>query len=295
MHERKFVIKCLARDQNYINWIKDGTYSAQKIGATVIAFNYRGIDYSRGMVCTQNDMVNDTIAQVDRLLALGVRARNIGIEGYCLGGAVATLAAAQLHERDDKVKLHNSRSFRSIPRFLIGYFLPHTQSNWTEPMTWLRYIVAGFSLIFLSPIIWLSGWRFNAVNAWDKIPVADKDYSVVRVNEDVQYRTPEQADGLIHDHWASIASYLDEQRQIIQVKRKCGKTLTIEEQKILQDKPETHYFKPAVCEYDQRTKELFKAHGKLSHFLPSRHTVSIINPEETNQDYVAKQFKLRFQ
>ncbi len=296
MHERKFVIKCLAREQNYINWIKDGTYSAQKIGATVIAFNYRGIDYSRGMVCTQNDMVNDTIAQVDRLLALGVKARNIGIEGDGLGGAVATLAAAQLHERDDKVKLHNSRSFRSIPRFLIGYFLPHTQSNWTEPMTWLRYIAAGFSLIFLSPIIWLSGWRFNAVNAWDKIPVADKDYSVVRANEHVQYRTPEQTDGIIHDHWASIASYLDEQRQTIQAKRKCGKSLTIEEQKILQDKPEKHYFKPAACKpNDQGTKELFKAHGKFSYFLPHRHIVSITNPEETNHDYMAKQFKLRFQ
>ena len=118
----KFVIACMARDQNYINWIKDFNYSAQSIGCTVIGFNYRGIDYSKGVVSTQENMINDALAQAQRLLRLGAKPENIGFEGMSLGGAVATLTAARLHEGGIRVILYNERSFRSLTSLSFRLF-----------------------------------------------------------------------------------------------------------------------------------------------------------------------------
>lgn len=119
MSERKFVITCLARDQNYINLLKDLKYTATHLEATAICFNYRGIDQSRGIVWTEQDMIDDVLAQVQRLIDLGAKPENICLDGMCLGGAIATLAASQLHCQNCPVKLNNERSFRSIPPSLI--------------------------------------------------------------------------------------------------------------------------------------------------------------------------------
>ncbi|MFI4919022.1 MAG: glycosyltransferase family 88 protein [Legionellales bacterium] len=211
MSERKFVVACMVRDQNYLSWIKDFNATAQKIACTVIGFNYRGICYSKGMVWTQNNMIDDVLAQVDRLLELGAKPENIGLEGQCLGGAVATIAAASLHERGLKVKLYNERSFRSLPRFVTGLILPGLNSNPWNPLNWLRYLAAGIVYLTLGPLIWFCGWRLDAASAWDKIPYADKDYSVVRGHKpDTQQQ---EEDGIIEDQWASMASLVDEQQQ----------------------------------------------------------------------------------
>jgi len=292
MSERKFIISCLARRQNYINFTKYSAYSARKIGCTMIGFNYRGIDFSQGMVWTQDNMVDDIIAQVERLLALGVQAKHIGLEGDCLGGAVATIAAANLHKRDYPVKLYNLRSFRSTPRFLAGYLLPEATSSWLNPLTYLKYIAAGFSIIFLTPVIWLSGWRLNAAAAWNKIPFADKDYSLVRMNEPLQYDRP---DGVIHDGVASIASYIDEQRDMIRLKMKYCQTLTQEEKAIVTDRAVSHYFKPAPS-FQLNDDKWLKAssYRRYPHFFPRRSLVNI-EASQNNHDHMIDSFQAKFQ
>jgi effector protein SdbA len=125
-----------------------------------------------------------------------------------LGGAVATLAAAQLHERGYHVKLYNLRSFRSLSRVIMGYFLPNAKDNWSHPLTYLKYFAVALSGLFI-PLIWLSGWRLNAERAWDKIPTSNKDYALVREIDDNQKITVE-VDGLIHDtHYLKLSSVAD--------------------------------------------------------------------------------------
>jgi effector protein SdbA len=283
--ERKFVVSCMARDQNYINWIKDFNYSANKIGCTVIGFNYRGVDYSKGMVWTQDNMIDDAIAQVQRLIDLGARPENIGLEGMSLGGAVATLAAGKLHERKIKVKLYNERSFRTSTRLLSGYILPDANSNPWNPITWLKYLTAAVVYILLTPIMWLVGWYMDAASAWDKIPEEDKDFSVIR---DRTASTPLlfQEDEVIHDRWASLASYVDEKRAQIIEKLQNGENLSKKEQKIFYDEEERHSFRVSKDEIEQQLK--------LPHHVPRRYLVNSMNNTEQLHDHMTSSFTLKF-
>jgi len=263
MSERKFVIVCLAHGQSYVDWIKRFHYSAEKIGCTVVGFNYRGIDYSKGLVWTENNMIDDAISQVERLLALGAKPENIGLEGMCVGGSIATLAAARLHERDLKVKLYNERSFRSTARFLAGSVLSDAPSSLLSPVTWLRYSLVIFVYVVLAPVIWLAGWHLDAASAWDKIPFADKSYSVIRNAMDENPNAPKH-DGIIEDSWSSMASLVDETRASLVDKKQLGQSLTPEETMQLADTPDKHHFK---------VDPQFALENKKPHVIASRHLV----------------------
>lgn len=283
--ERKFIVTCMARDQNYINWIKDFNHSANRIGCTVIGFNYRGIDYSKGMVWTQDNMIDDALSQVQRLLDLGAKPENIGLEGMSLGGVIATLTAARLHEQNLKVKLYNERSFRSSIRLISGYLLPDDNSNPWNPLNWLRYLIAGLVYILLGPVIWLVGWPMDAETAWDKIPEEDKEYSVVR-DETSSSPLEFHDDGIIHDSWASIASYVDEKRQVIIKKLQEGRNLSKKEQKIFYDEAENHNFRVAKNQTDQLQKP--------PHYVPRRYLVKTINQSEPLHEHMINSFIKKF-
>lgn len=201
MQERKFVITCMARDQNYINWMKDLKYTATNLQATAISFNYRGIDRSRGQIWTSQDMVNDVLAQVERLTTLGAKPENICLDGMSQGGAIATIAAAKLLERNIMVNLNNERSFRSLPRLIFGYIAPDLQhAQWWNPLTYVRFFLAAVTYVISTPVLWITGWHVDAASAWKKIPHENKMYSAVRDNNAPLF------DGVIHDQFSSIAS-----------------------------------------------------------------------------------------
>lgn len=283
--QRKFVVDCMARNQNYINWIKDFNYSAEAIGCTVIGFNYRGVDYSKGLVWTQENMIKDALSQVQRLLDLGAKAENIGLEGMSLGGAVATIAAGRLHGKGFKVKLFNERSFQSIPRLVTGYIMPDSRSNPWNPVNWLRYLVAGVVYSLLVPVMWIVGWDLDAAKSWDKIPVADKDYAVVR---DHVSCNPEQyqEDEMIHDSWASMAAYIDKHKEHLRQKHKTGERLTAEEDLLLGDHTARHEFKGAADKAEHKNTPL--------HFIPRRFLVNTCNNEEMMHDFMISSFKQKF-
>ncbi len=292
IEERKFVIACLARDQNYINWLKDFSYSAQNIGCTVIGFNYRGVCYSRGMVWTQKNLVEDAIAQAQRLIALGAKPENIGFEGMCIGGAVATLTAAELHDRNVPVKLYNYSSFRSILRMITGYILPEGKINYYNPLTYIRYLTVALTYALIAPIIWLAGWHMDAASAWDRIPFSAKNYSVIRPSNP-ETNVQEPTDGVIHDTWASMASYIDETRAALISKQIHGEPLNDEELEIVDDSPGQHYFHPS------QSADL---HGKAAHFLPRRYLVQDSDPEaaegnpqqRSNHSHMISSFRRKF-
>lgn len=281
--ERRFIIMCLARDQNYINWLNDAHLTAHRVGCTVICFNYRGVCYSKGLVWTQTNMISDTLSQVDRLLALGVKAENIGLEGMCIGGAIATLAAAKLHARSDKVKLYNERSFRSLPRFISGYILPETQKNVLNPLLYLRYTFALLIYLLTTPIVWLAGWRLDAASAWDRIPFADKDYSVIHSSLNGET----QDDGIIHYGWASIASLVKKEKSNLRNKMNRCHSLSRSEQDFLWDEAQNHQFKIVP----QTARNI-----KIPHFASRRQLIATRGDvlSATNHAHMIDSFKQRF-
>jgi effector protein SdbA len=285
MADRKFIITCLANGQNYINWMSHFNYSSKAIGCTVIGFNYRGIDYSQGLVWTENNMIDDVRAQVRMLLEQGAQPENIGLEGMCVGAAVATLAAAREHEQQIKVKLYNERSFRSIPRVLAGAFLPKTTSSPLNPLTWLRYLTAGVIYLVFLPIIWVAGWHMDVASAWEKIPFADKNYSIVRNPNDSDPNAPKE-DGVIEDRWASLASLVDVKRDSALKKQKKRQRLTAEEEQLTTDKAETHHFK---------VSPFFERKNKLPHVLACRHLIeSTTEVPKHMHNHMVDSFKQQF-
>jgi effector protein SdbA len=239
MAERKFVIACMARNQNYMYWLKDFYTSAKNIGCTVISFNYHGLDYSTGRAWTQKDLVNDAVAQAQRLLALGVKPENIAFEGMSMGGAIATLATAKMHDMGHKVYLYNERSYRSLVRLMVGYVMPASQSNPWNPLNWLRYMLVGFTYVFVAPIIRLIGWHIDAATAWDRIPYSHKSYSVARNHENPNKYDD---DDVVHDTYSSIASLMDQHRQEVKQKQKKGTLISPDEQNLLADEAKSHEF-----------------------------------------------------
>lgn len=284
MNERKFIITCIARDQNFINWIKDLNYTAKNLGATAIGFNYRGVDYSRGLVWTNSNLIADVLAQVERLINLGADPQNICLDGMCLGGAIATIAAAKLHDKGMKVKLNNERSFTSIPRLVFGFIAPELQkANWWSPLTYGRFMLAGIVYIVFTPLIWLAGWHVDAEKAWNRIPAQDKIYSVVRDRENKVY------DGIVNDQFSSIAALVDSQIEAILYKLSTDQPLTGEEKQILFGEQFSHYFKPSEG-------ILKNPKYKGPHFISRRDLVAELGhcEEYTNHDYFLDRLREKF-
>lgn len=283
IEDRKFIIACMARTQPYIATMSEFKSTAEKTDATVISFNYRGVDHSKGIVWTQENMVNDVLAQVQRLRDMGVPAENIGLEGMCAGALVATLAAAHLHERGDKVHLFNERAPRSIFWLTIGFILPDAQSSYWNPMTYIRYFVAGVVGLIIAPFIWLAGWEMNAEKAWDRIPFEYKDYSYVR-----DANNPEVADGIVNYSWASMGAKLEAQYSAVKMKPKAS--LTADEWDILADNPTSHGVRDDTPD-DRYTESKPR---KLPHNMWRRDLTLSSNPGLNGQDYTTNSFKRRF-
>lgn len=286
MSERKFIVACMARDQNYINWMKDFNTTANKVGCSVIGFNYRGVCYSKGMVWTQDNMINDALGQVERLLELGAKPENIGLEGMCLGGAVATLTAAQLNDRGLGVKLYNERSFRSLPHLIIGQVMPGSGSSLWHPMTWMRYLAVGLIYLILKPLLWLVSWKMDAEAAWDRIPEANKDLSVIHDTTNLDLQSQEE-DGVIEYSYASLASHVEEQkdRLIDKLQQDDVIDLTNDEQVLLDKIADNNNFK---------SNPDFVVPGKPGHLLPRRHLVDIQGNNETIHDHMMNSFIQKF-
>ncbi len=280
MSERKFVITCMARNQNYIYWLKDFYISAKNIGCTVIGFNYRGIDYSKGRAWIQDNMIDDALAQAQYLFKLGVKPENIAFEGMSMGGAVATIAAAKMHDQGLRVKLYNERSYRSLFRLIVGYIMPASNSNPWSPINWLKYTLVGLTYIVLAPVIWLAGWHLDAASAWDRIPQAYKTYSVARNHENPEHYDD---DDLIHDSFSSIASLMTQHLEEIKQKQNNGKPLSAEEQQLLADKTESHEF---TLDRDNKANK-----NPSSHSAPRRFLIDTQYRKQTMQAYMIENLR----
>lgn len=193
--KRKYIIYFCGNMQAY----EEQAYNMRnlaKSGYNVVGFNYRGVANSTGTASTADDLVIDGIAQVQRLLDMGVPAENITLRGHSLGGAIATKVTEHFHriaKKPQRISVLNCFSFSTLS---------------TVPLNFLRnYGVLGtIATIVLYPLaypliklgLYLSNWEINAATSYKHIDPAYKHH--IRAKND----------GIIHES-ASLDSALPQE------------------------------------------------------------------------------------
>jgi hypothetical protein len=154
-----------------------------------INFDYPGCGESTGKSERAKHMVDAGLAQVKRLIEMGVPSENILLKGQSIGGGVATVTAAKLHEQGQKVHLYNQRSFAKTSKTA-------------------KYMLGGGVLGKIAAFaIKRAGWEINAIKAWNKIPDAYKDFCFASTDKVI----PPKQCGLA----GALEKSADRQRRII--------------------------------------------------------------------------------
>jgi effector protein SdbA len=260
MSNRRFIIACMPQSINFVDWLKDNQIYAKELNTTIIAFNYRGIGLSKGIVTTGNDLYADAYAQVQRLLNLGVDPEHIALMGECLGGNVATYVAGTLHEEKIPVKLFNARSFRSATSIIEYFNTPAKDASLWHPITWLQWLSYFIIKRTISPVLNYTGWSLNIDRKFTVIPPKDRDYLVVRSKKKEQNQRFAD-DKLIPHKKASTYSLVKEKTKVITLKKQQGDSLSETEQQWLDDIPNQHKFYVSETLHTQARR----ANGHLMH------------------------------
>lgn len=170
--KQDFIIKFNGNGMLYQDALRNFAYDANKLGATVVGFNYRGVGNSQKTPATFQDLVTDGIAEVQRLLDSGADSKRITVDGLSLGGGVATMVTSHFHKMGKSVYLWNDRSFASISKAAVGMVAPKTKNIFDETLT--------TSFEFTSSSLMKSaGWDVNVAKAYIAIPDAYKSHMYV--------------------------------------------------------------------------------------------------------------------
>lgn len=164
---------------DYYEWhFEEMIADADALQAKVIGFNYRGVGDSSGRPKSQDDLVTDGIAQVQRLLRDGVTDENITLHGLSLGGAVASLVAKHFHDQGIRIKIFNERSFSTLTNVVVGWIRStdgtgHRESTLGKLFGWIFYPLIRGTLA-------LTGWTMDAAAAYTSIPQEYRQHAVAR-------------------------------------------------------------------------------------------------------------------
>lgn len=242
IENRTFIVHCLPRSNNYHDWIRQHRFFAEELNTTLVAFNYRGIGQSKGLVINQNDMIDDATAQVHRLIALGVKPENIALIGECLGANIATKSAANLHKNGSPIKLFNARSFRSLPSILLARIRPPKNTSPLHPFTLIQKITALVIKYIIVPLTYIIGWDLSVDQAFKSIPPNDRGFLAVRSKKDKVTHQRYVDDTMIPHQQASIYSLVKEEQNRCMEKQKNGEFLSEMEEMLLNDNIKSHQF-----------------------------------------------------
>lgn len=163
-----YIIKFNGNGGQYTDLLKEYAHDAQKLNATVIGFNYRGVGYSSPHPDNYQDLITDGIAQVQRLLDSGVASNHILLDGHSLGGSIATMVAKHFHDKNLPVYLWNDRSFSTLSRAAAGIVTPSS-------IQFSEDVVASSSYVGLSS----TGWSVDAGSAYRQLSPQYKGYMFV--------------------------------------------------------------------------------------------------------------------
>jgi len=160
--EQKWIIflngKNTAYEQNLENLADLSTASK----ANVITVNYRGVGFSESSPTCAQDLVVDAEAVVQYLLSQGVPQENILVDGWSLGGGVATQVVANHQEKGHEMKLINDRSFGTLNDAIS------------------KFSSSGF---IFAPLMTSFGWKFNTLQRWKAIK---EDCKILIIHKDDQ-------------------------------------------------------------------------------------------------------------
>ena len=166
--EQKYIINYVGNGMCYEHAKEDMLNDVNKLNCNVIGFNFRGVASSTGKATSKDDLLTDSIAQVQRLLDKGVTPNNIVLQGHSLGASIATLTAAHFHQQGVDINVFNGRSFSTLTNVVIG----QVRKN----------IGAVFSFIlmpFIKLALLITNWEIDAASAYKSIPDNNREYMVV--------------------------------------------------------------------------------------------------------------------
>lgn len=123
----KVIIYTMAAGDLYERHLKEYIILAKKFpDYKIVCFNFRNVQASTGVVSCEDDWIEDTIAVIENVRNQKYPLTDILITGHSLGGAIATIAAAQIYSREcqeNSLKLINERSFSTLTNEILHSFL----------------------------------------------------------------------------------------------------------------------------------------------------------------------------
>ncbi|MES2212678.1 MAG: hypothetical protein V4490_06030, partial [Pseudomonadota bacterium] len=175
--DQKYIIFFGGNDKSF-----EGSYAslekdAERLSTCVIGFNYRNVGSSTKQATSTHDFVIDGIAQVQRLLDIGVQPEHIVLKGYSYGAAFATLVASHFHKNNQNINLFHDRSFSSLSKQGMAKLFPEDQK---ENQT----TVGKIAIAILKPvarfILTVVGIELNVISAYLTLHDPHKEYMVVK-------------------------------------------------------------------------------------------------------------------
>lgn len=195
-----YIVQFCGTRFSYTEEIDALTGQAMQLQAHVIAFDYRGVNKSQKMPNCANDLIQDGIAQVQRLLDQHVQSQNIILKGISLGGAIATKVAKHFHDQGKPLYLFNDRSFSSIANVVEGWIRTWQRNGHTEPL--YGKIIGKIAKPFIWILLSAGKWNINVVSDFLAIPQEYKEHLVVRTPHGE--RTARIKDDSTITHYASL-------------------------------------------------------------------------------------------
>lgn len=182
IQDRKYIINFHSNGDDLADSQTACIEKAQKLQCIVIDFNYRGVTEETQKAKKYQDLVVDGIAQVQRLIAEGVDPENITLDGFSLGGAIATLVALHCHQNHQRVSVFNDRSFGTLAKEIAHLVIDEVP------------LFSGILEASVAPVLSLASWAIKAAVAYRKIPVAYRGHMFIGPKDAVN-----PGDGVIMD------------------------------------------------------------------------------------------------
>lgn len=188
-NEKHYIVKFNGNYDLYENHLEEFAILANKCNATIVAFNYRNVGQSSKTAPRSiKDIEIDGIAEVQRLIAAGVKSKRILLDGISLGGVIATTTANYFHKHKKPVDLFNDRSLSQVSS--AAYYLIERDLSLENDLLQTSFESS------TSGILHTTGWEENASAAYQNIPNEFKAYMVVGKQSK---KTGSKGDGVIHD------------------------------------------------------------------------------------------------
>ena len=188
--DQKYIICINGRDSLFADDDKPSQMQEDSIAtdAAVMSINMPNMGNSKGSSRRAKDLVIVTTDLVNSLIIGGVKPENIILKGHSLGGAIATVTAANLHQEKRPVRLFVDRSFSSLSNVMSDKFTT----------------IWGGKLLFkpvIDYLLSLAGWNIDSATAWHTIPDEYKTYVTIQGRAGHQ-QEEKRYDGVITDSGA---------------------------------------------------------------------------------------------